>query len=244
MSSISDFPCYTYIIILSVQEVAPLDPKINQYVYLQVESHDEEQSKQEYKARIADVTDHYYAIEIPINEQTGKLKRLYTGEFIYAYFISEGGVKNFFNTTVLGFREDGIKLVLIKKPDPELITKVQRRNYLRVPAELEVAVQVAGNIRMLGVTEDLSGGGLSFVCYSMHPLHAKDKLSCWLLMQFKNESIHHIKFECEVIRVKSLETDQQLVMASITNIHNVDRQKIIKYCFERQLELRKKMIGE
>lgn len=217
-----------------------MDPKINQYIFLQVESHDEEQSKQEYKARVADVKDNYYAIEIPINEETGQLKRLYAGDFIYAYFISEGGVKNYFNTSVLGFREDTIKLVIIKKPDPELITKIQRRNYLRVPAELEVAIQLDGNIRMLGVTEDLSGGGLSFVCDNTHPLHAKDVLSCWLLMQFKNESIQHVKFNCEVIRVKALETEKQLVMASIADIHNVDRQKIIKYCFERQLELRKK----
>lgn len=217
-----------------------MDPKINQYIYLQIESSDEEQSKQEFRARVADVEDNYYAIEVPIHEKTGQLKRLYTGDFIYAYFISEGGVKNYFNTTVLGFKEDTIKLVIIKKPDPELITKVQRRNYLRVPAELEVAVELAGGIRMLGVTEDLSGGGLSFLCDNTHPLHAKDELSCWLLMHFKNDAIQHVKFECEVIRVKSLEINKQLVMASITDIHNVDRQKIIKYCFERQLELRKK----
>jgi c-di-GMP-binding flagellar brake protein YcgR len=215
-------------------------PKINQYLYIQVESIDEEESQQVYKSRIADIQDDSFGIEIPLSEKTGKSKRLYTGDQISAHYISEGGVKNYFQTTVLGYREDTIRQVIIKKPDPDSITKVQRRNYLRVPTELEVAVLLSGHIQIAALTDDLSGGGLSFICEGKYPIQTKDNLHCWLLLNFKNETIDHASSKGEVIRVKKLEMGRQLVMVNFTEIHNTDRQKIIKYCFERQLDLRKR----
>ncbi|MDF2961051.1 MAG: glycosyl transferase, partial [Paenibacillus sp.] len=116
-------------------------PKVNQILHIQINSIDEEEAKQEFKSRIADVTTGYISMEIPLNEKTGRLKRLYAGDEMSAYFITDGGVKNYFTTSVLGFSDDVIRLVLIKKPEPDAITKVQRRNFLRVPAELEMAVK-------------------------------------------------------------------------------------------------------
>lgn len=47
-------------------------------------------------------------------------------------------------------------------------------------------------------------------------------------------------FKGELIRIKKLETGRQLAMLSFTDTHNTERQKIIRYCFERQLDLRKR----
>lgn len=214
-------------------------PKISQYLYIQFESIDEEESKQVYKSRISDIQDKSLAIEIPLNEKTGKLKRLYAGDPISAYYITEGGVKNYFQSKTLGYREDTIRQVIIEKPDPDSITKVQRRNYLRVPAELEVAVSLSDHIQFVALTDDLSGGGLSFICDGKHPIKQHEIISCWLLLNFKNETVDHAGCKAEVIRVKQLETGRQLVMLNFTEIQSIDRQKVIRYCFERQLELRK-----
>lgn len=218
-----------------------MQPNINQYIYIQVESLDMEEAKQEYKSRIADMNDHFFAIDIPINEKTGKFKRLYVGDQLSAYYMTSDGSKNFFNTKVAGLKEEKIRLVLIHRPEPSSITKVQRRNYLRVPADLEIAVQLAQHTRFVSLTEDLSGGGLSFICDGNVSIMADDEIHCWLLIHFRNEAIEHVPFKGNVIRVKELrDIGRKLVMISFSDILDSDQQKIVRYCLERQLELRKK----
>ena len=214
-------------------------PKVNQVLHVQVNSIDEEESKIEYKSRIADLTEDAIIMEVPINEKNGKLKRLYIGDELSTYFISEGGFKNYFATHVTGFREDVIRLVMIKKPEPEAITKVQRRKFLRVPAELEIAVKFSQGLHFVALTEDVGGGGISFICEGAVSLAMNYPVACWLLVTYKNGTIEHVPFQGEIVRVKKLESGRQLAMLRFMDITERDRQKIIRYCFERQVDLRK-----
>jgi c-di-GMP-binding flagellar brake protein YcgR len=220
--------------------VQNLLPKVNQILHIQINSIDEEEAKQEYKSRIADVTGQHISMEIPINEKTGRLKRLYIGDEMSVYFITDGGVKNYFTTSVTGFIEDVIRLVQIKKPELDAITKVQRRNFLRVPAELEMAVKYSEQLQFIAMTDDVGGGGISFLCDGYIPLQSQQIVSCWLLANYKNGQIEHIPFKGEMVRIKTLETGKQQVMMRFAEISDRDRQKIIRYCFERQLDFRKK----
>jgi c-di-GMP-binding flagellar brake protein YcgR len=215
-------------------------PKVNQILHIQINSIDEEEARQEYKSRIADINDSTIFMEIPINEKTGRLKKLYIGDEMSAFFITDGGVKNYFTTSVLGFTDDVIRLVLIRKPNLESITKVQRRNFLRVPAELEMAVKYSEQLQFVAMTDDVGGGGISFLCDGYIPLTSQQIVSCWLLANYKNGQIEHIPFKGEMVRIKMLETGRQQVMMRFAEISDRDRQKIIRYCFERQLDFRKK----
>lgn len=49
-------------------------PKMNAILYLLVNSIDEEEARQEYKSRIAEIEEGYLAIEVPIHTKSGKLK--------------------------------------------------------------------------------------------------------------------------------------------------------------------------
>lgn len=213
--------------------------KINQILYMQLNSIDDEEAKQEYKSRISDIQENVIAMEIPMNEKTGHLKRLYAGDELSVYFLTEGGMKNYFTTTVLGFREDVIRTVLIRKPEPEAVTKVQRRDFLRVPADLEVAVKLREQIQFLALTDDVSGGGISIMCDANVPVKTGDVLGCWLLVPFKNGKAEHVPFKADVVRANVLETGKLKLMLRFSDIADRDRQKVIRFCFERQLEFRK-----
>ncbi|MBP3964445.1 flagellar brake protein [Paenibacillus lignilyticus] len=215
-------------------------PKVNQFLFLHVASSDEEEAAIEYKSRIADSDNDELLIDIPLVEGTGKYKRLFLGDELSAHFISEDGVKNYFNTHVLGFKEDGVKLIRIRKPEPESITKVQRRNFLRVAAELEIAIQLSANIRFIGMTDDVGGGGISFLVDGKWPMKQGTNLECWLLLAYRNGSVDHSHFKAEIVRVKSLESGRNQVMAKFSSILDSERQRIIRYCFERQLDFRKR----
>ncbi|WP_171655833.1 flagellar brake protein [Paenibacillus foliorum] len=215
-------------------------PKVNQILHIQINSIDEEEAKQELKSRISDISSSYISMEVPINEKTGRLKRLYVGDEMSAYFITDGGVKNYFTSSVLGFSDDVIRMVHIKKPEPDAITKVQRRSFLRVPAELEMAVKFSEQLQFIAVTDDVGGGGISFICDGYIPLDNQQIVSCWLLANYRNGQIEHIPFNGELVRVKQLESGKQQVMMRFAEISDRDRQKIIRYCFERQLDFRKR----
>lgn len=217
-----------------------MEPKVNTFLYLQVASPDEAEAKTVYKSRIADVLDDTLLIEVPIDESTGQFKRLFLGDELSAYYLTEGGVKHYFDTHVLGFRDDVIKLIEIRKPDPDSIRKVQRRSFLRVTAVLELAVKLANQVRFLAYTDDIGGGGVSFITDPRWSLKAGDVMECWLLLPYKNGTIEHAYFKPEVVRVKKLESGRNQVMAKFIEISDSERQKIIRYCFERQLEFRKR----
>jgi c-di-GMP-binding flagellar brake protein YcgR len=220
--------------------VRTLLPKVNQILHMQVNSIDEEESKIEYKSRISDVSEEAIVMEVPLNERTGRLKKLYLGDELSAFFVSQGGVKNYFNTSVIGFQEDVIRLVLIKKPNPESITEVQRRSFLRVPAELEIAVKFSDQLQFVAMTDDVGGGGISFICDGYIPLSVNYTISCWVLVPYKAGTIEHVPLKGEIVRVKVLESGKQLAMVRFVEISDRDRQKLIRFCFERQMDFRKR----
>ena len=213
-------------------------PKINDYLYIQIASSDTEEAEIEYKSRIAETEEQSYLIEIPIQEKGGKLKKLHMGDELSVYFVSEGGIKNYFYTHVLGFKEDVIRMIRINKPAEESIFKVQRRSFLRVNAELELAAKSENGTRFLVRTDDVGGGGTSFLADSNIKLEVGNKLICWLLIPYRNGSTEHVYFEGEVVRIKPLESGKNLVMLKFASISDGERQKIIRYCFERQFDFR------
>ncbi len=213
-------------------------PKVNDLVYIQVASADNKEADKECKSRIADVEEDFFLIEMPIEIGSGRIKRLFVGDELSVYFLTDAGIKNYFNTYVLGFVDDVVQLIRIRKPVPESITKIQRRNFLRVVAELEIAVRLKDNTRFVAHTDDVGGGGVSFLCDGKYKLTQGDQLYCWLLIPYKNGSIEHAPFEAEVVRTKKLETGKTLIMLKFASISDMERQKIIRYCFERQFDFR------
>ncbi|MDQ6418258.1 PilZ domain-containing protein [Paenibacillus sp. LHD-117] len=214
-------------------------PKVNGMLYYQIASSDESEAALEYRSRIADEEEGALLIEYPLNEKTGRMKRLFLGDELSVYFLSSDGVKHYFDSHVVGFKEDGvIRLVKLLRPDPERMTKVQRRSFLRVPAELELAVKIGSHERFLCKTDDVGGGGISFICDGKWGIRSETQLECWLLVPYKNGTIEHVTFTGEVIRVNTLETGRKQAMIKFLSISDTERQKIIRFCFERQLEYR------
>ncbi|MEC0237408.1 flagellar brake domain-containing protein [Paenibacillus kribbensis] len=216
-------------------------PKINDVLYIQLAGSDHKDELFEFKSRIAEEESQNFLIEIPMSQTSGRLKRLYLGEELSIFFMSEGGIKNYFNTHVTGFKEDVLRMVRIQKPDPDSISKIQRRNYLRVQASLEIAVKHGVNeSRFVAETHDVGGGGVSFQIQEAHHLEEGESLSCWILVPYRNGTLEHVWFQSEVIRIQEMENGRRLIMLKYEKIADQERQKLIKYCFERQLEFREK----
>ncbi|WP_110932470.1 flagellar brake protein [Paenibacillus bouchesdurhonensis] len=213
-------------------------PSVNDLLYIQVASADSKEVDKEYKSRIADVEDDTLLIEIPIESGSGRMKRLFMGDELSIYFLTDQGVKNYFNTYVLGFADDIVQLVRIRRPELETITKIQRRHFLRVVAKLDIAVKLKDDTRFVALTEDVGGGGVSLLTEGKYRISEGEQLYCWLLLAYKNGSIDHVPFEAEVVRTKKLETGRIMLMLKFVSISDMERQKLIRYCFERQFDFK------
>lgn len=214
-------------------------PKINQTMYIQPATELADTQPITLRSRVADVDANNLFIEIPLDEKSRRYYRAQPGETLHFYFFTAEGVKHLFTTQVTGFRKDTVNLLSVRKPNLEEITKDQRRSYLRVEANLELAVKLGDKLKFVAVTEDVGGGGVSFTCDRKWPIVANSVLGCWLLLTYKGGSIAHAGFEGEVVRVLPVEPDKHLVMMRFKDIVDSDQQKIIRYCFERQLDKRK-----
>jgi c-di-GMP-binding flagellar brake protein YcgR len=214
-------------------------PKINQTMFIQQIPEQEGAQAITLRSRIADLDAQNIYIEVPLDEKSRRYYRGQLGETFQLYFFTSEGVKHQFSSQVTGFRKDGVSLVAIRKPELDEITKDQRRSFLRVEANLELAVKLSDRLRFVAITEDVGGGGVSFVCDRNWPIVPNMILGCWLLLTYKSGSIAHSGFDGEVVRVLPVEPDKHLVMMRFKEIVDSDQQKIIRYCFERQLDKRK-----
>lgn len=212
-------------------------PDINQVISLYILSCGEDGTGQEYKSRIADVSDDALDIQIPIHETTGRLKRLHIGDELEIVFIAEGGMKYYFPSRVLGYRKDNIDLIRLKKPEPGTVSKIQRRSFLRVPAQLELIMEVQGRPAVRAITEDISGGGVSFRCpgelsYSQGGLvEGRLKLP---------QSMEEVRFAGHMVRRAESENGKPIIIVQFAEIAERDRQSIIRYCFKKQIDIRKR----
>ena len=195
------------------------------------------------KSRIAEISDELIAIEMPIEEGTGKMRFFSRDTEITAFFVSENGMKYSFSSKVTGKASDNIPLLLIEKPMESSITKTQRRDYLRVPMNLNLVIILQNPIEIVNVqTIDLSGGGLSFSSSKTLPLQKGQTVNGVLQLPEKKKDSEDIRFLGVVKRATPPDEQRpiQTVALHFEDIEERDRDKIIQLCIHRELELNRK----
>jgi c-di-GMP-binding flagellar brake protein YcgR len=224
-------------------------PRIGQTLRMSLVALSQEVSAESYKTRIADLQGDFAAIELPINEKTGRSGRFQPGAECDVWYIGDDGSRYNFRTEVVGKRNDNVPLLLIRMPTKDQLVRTQRRNYLRINTSVEIAVKTEDSIRnyhFLARTVDLSGGGLSFTCPESYRLKEKDRLRVWLSLPSKTGQVSHVHAVVEIIRCKppGEKGQHQWISGKFVQINDSDQAKIVRACYERQLELRKKGIAE
>jgi c-di-GMP-binding flagellar brake protein YcgR len=222
-------------------------PQIGQMIWLSPDTSADDETKKVLKSRIADFTGDAAAIELPIDERTKCIERAKTGSMWNVWYMGDDGLRHDFRTEVMGFREENIPLLLIKLPELRDIVRTQRRSYVRVPAEVEISVKSQETdpvCHFLARTINVSGGGLAFSCEEKYPLKEKQLVSIWMNLPSRKGTVAHAYSTCEITRIEKKTDFCQLVSVKFLDISEGDRQKVIRICYERQLELNKRGISD
>lgn len=201
-----------------------------------------------YKARIADFNADYISIEMPFSEETGRLGFFTEGKKIEGWLYTQEGAKYTFDCLAMGRRKERIPLMLISHPLPDSVQREQRREFLRVPCYEEIAlhpIQSGDFDPFVAKFVDLSGGGLAFISMVKPRLSEEMELKWWLSLVLKSGPILHPSGTAKLIRVIAPAEKGLPYKCPIEfiDLAESERQKIIRFCYERQLEIKKKSVS-
>ncbi len=219
---------------------------IGDTIYLELEDGKDE-VKQRFKCRLVDRVGEFLFIDYPINELTKRVGFFYDGTQFTASFFGKDQAIYLFQTQLLGRKQGRIPMLILKDPGKEKYIRIQRRQYVRVDTTIDVAVHPKNEefSPFVTVTLDISGGGLALILPKKHGIPINKDITCWLALHMQTGEIKYLKVNCQVIRIISpKESPSEKASLQFIDISERERQIVIRYCFDRQLYLRKKGIIE
>lgn len=220
--------------------------KVGDLIYLQQKAN-KNQENDTYKTRIADLTDKAISIELPISEKNGQFAFFSDGTIVEVVYPSPDGGQYLFQSTILYRKREQISMIIMTYPEPDSIRRIQRRSYLRVPCAIDVAIHPAVSNQFapfVATTINLSGGGLLLETKNAPELELNTEVEWRLALPMQTGQILHPNGTGKIVRSIKLSENGTLRQFSVefTDLLERDRDTIIKYCLERQLEIRKRQV--
>lgn len=211
--------------------------KIGTMLYLEQYDID---SDERFKCKVVDQKDNMLYIDYPVSTKTHRTAFLLEGTRLRASFLDELKVGFAFKTSVIGRKMSNIPTIQLLLPPKEEFEKVQRREYVRVETPVDVAVRHKGEFFQY-IAEDISAGGLAIIANNKNEYVENEQVELVIALPFENrqEGVRYVETTAEVIRI--IDRDGVIVVPlKFTETDDIDKQLIIRFCFERQLQMRKK----
>ncbi|MEH7388173.1 flagellar brake domain-containing protein [Bacillus sp. JJ1521] len=200
---------------------------------------------EKYRCRVVEIMENKLYIDYPVSNKTGKTVYLLNGTQLKAFVAGGSTSAYFFDTIVLGRVKQNIPMIVLSFPGENNMYKIQRREYVRVDTPVDVAIHSldGGFQPFVSITRDISAGGAAIILpHSKTLIPGVDILTHFVLPTLSDE-YHYVTFRSDVIRiVEGKNGERNKASLKFVDIGESDRQLLIKFCFERQLLLKKKGI--
>lgn len=127
---------------------------------------------------------------------------------------------------------------MLSCPPTEEFIKIQRREFVRVETAVDVAVENNDEFQQF-VTEDISAGGLLLNITSGANFREGDTVNLLIVLPFSNGEICYVQTESLVVKIFERDS-RSYASIQFSGTDDIDKQHIVRFCFERQLQKRKK----
>lgn len=212
-----------------------MDWRQSERLYLDFGTGDAGEPSELYAADMTLVDQQYIHIGQLTNTQQQK-RAVEQGQLVSGFITLTDGTKHYFDSEITHY-DAGAETAILRRPLDNELTITPRRQYLRVKASIEVAVK-QGEHRFTAMTSEVSAGNLVLLLEKGHQLRSGDELECWLLIHMKNGAIEHVPLEAVVLHAGDGKQESPRCRIEYTLLAEPDRQKLIRYCFERQFDFR------
>lgn len=191
------------------------------------------------KSKLLDQEGDILLIDFPVNDETGKTVFLPDHTEMNVVYLSEEKKRFKFRTKVLGKKKDVVPMIMLKKPDT--IEEAQRRQFVRIKTSIDVAIHPLKNefAPFAAVTGDVSAGGLSIIIPKNKDLPLHVEILIYLVLTYTDDSIEYLKITGRPLRIEE-KKHRKSVSIEFVDVDEKIRQKLLRFCYEQQLLLRRK----
>lgn len=200
---------------------------IGQPLVLEVPS-DGRQETTPYQSRLMAIDEDALIVSMP--KRQGTIVPLPEGTPLHVVITQDDAIYDF-DSAVIGEWEEFPPALMLAVPDE--IQRTQRRDFVRVPAEIPMVLLGEHGLRIEAKTWDLSGGGLSF----LHAGPVRGPVTLLVQLPKDDEQAEMVEVAGSVMRSQNYGA-RYLVGVRFTDLKDATREKIIAYLFKRMRELR------
>lgn len=201
------------------------------------------EQKEKYKCRLVDRKENEFYIDYPLSIDTNRTVFLLDGTQLNATFVGQDGTSVYlFETEIKGRIKKNIPMLVMSYPGDECLIKIQRRQYVRIETAVDIAIHPLDFEfqPFTAITDDVSAGGVSFLIPTDSALKQGMKVQIWLVLVVQNGEYHYLKLQGKIARIIDFNETRNKVSLQFHDITSQERQLLLRFCFDRQLEIRRK----
>ena len=195
-----------------------------------------------FRCKVVEQKDGVIYIDYPINTITKKTAFLIDGAQFRVTFNDESKQSFAFNTEVLGRKKGNIPMIMLTCPPDEEFIKIQRREFVRVETPVDVAVEYDNRFTQL-VADDISAGGVLLALQGAVNFKIGDEVRLTIVLPYTNKEIRYVQTGALVVTTFE-RNNRTFASVQFTDTDDIDKQYIVRFCFERQLQIRKKELNQ
>lgn len=207
--------------------------------------HSDQEQPEKFRCKLVEFNKDILYVDYPVNQNTGRTGFFLEGTQFRATFVGKDESVYVMETEVRGRKKLTIPVLILHFPGKEHILRIQRRQYVRVETAVDIAIDDPNGIvsPFTSITVDISGGGAAVILPPKHNIELHQILEAWFVIPLSSGETQYIKTESEVVNIwKGNDRERDKFSLKFDEINEVDRQAIIRYCFERQLSNRRRGI--
>lgn len=200
----------------------------------------EENELKKAKSKAVSIENNELLIAYPVDVVTGRTVILHNDMEVTVEFVGKDEVPYRFTSRIKGKVKDKLQMICLEVPPREKMKRIQRRQYVRTDAVLDVQIQPANDEELRTLSYNISAGGIAVVLADGLSFQSGESLRLIIRLP-EEEHTRQIKTEAVVRRIfNDPKSGKRKMTLEYSEIAAGDQQALLQYCIRRQLNKRRK----
>jgi c-di-GMP-binding flagellar brake protein YcgR len=198
---------------------------------------------EKYRCKLVEKKGEQIFIDYPVNMESGRTVFLLDGTQLKGSFVGKDNTVYLFETEVQGRMKQNIPMIALSYPGENNLVRIQRRQFVRVDTSVDIAAHsIEGEFNsFVTITSDISAGGAALVLPLKAELAPGTIFNCWIVLPMQSGDYHYIMLKSRAIRViPGRDGERDKMPIEFIDISDSERQLLIRFSFERQINLKRK----
>ncbi|CAF1795509.1 cyclic di-GMP receptor DgrA [Bacillus subtilis] len=200
----------------------------------------EENELKKAKSKAVSIENNELLIAYPVDVVTGRTVILHNDMEVTVEFVGKDEVPYRFTSRIKGKVKDKLQMICLEVPPREKMKRIQRRQYVRTDAVLDVQIQPGNEEEIRTLSYNISAGGIAVVLADGLSFQSGESLRLIIRLP-EEEHTRQIETEAVVRRIfNDPKSGKRKMTLEYSEIAAGDQQALLQYCIRRQLNKRRK----